>query len=68
VTLPGGIITSIGHAGANQLDKRSVDAGELDKLDKTSPDAYAEERAKAREKRNAELNGTPLPVQEYPAP
>jgi phospholipid-binding lipoprotein MlaA len=68
VTLPGGIITSIGHTGLNQLDKRSVDVGELDRLDKTSPDAYAEERAKARERRNAEINDTPLPVQEYPQP
>ena len=64
VTLPGGIITSIGHTGLHELDKRSVDAGELDKLDKTSPDAYAEERGKARERRNAEVNGTPLPPQE----
>lgn len=61
VTLPGGIITSISHAGLHQLDKRSVDVGELDQLDRTSPDAYAEERAKAREERNAEINGTPLP-------
>jgi phospholipid-binding lipoprotein MlaA len=66
VTLPGGIVTSIGHAGLHQLDKRSVDVGELDRLDRTSPDAYAEERAKAREERSAEINGTPLPVQEYP--
>jgi phospholipid-binding lipoprotein MlaA len=62
VTLPGGIITSISHAGLHQLDKRSVDVGELDMLDKTSPDAYAEERAKAREERNAEITGTPLPL------
>jgi len=63
VTLPGGIITSIGHAGFHELDKRSVDVGELDKLDKTSPDAYAEERAKAREKRAAEINGAPPPLE-----
>ena len=65
VTLPGGIITSIGHAGLHELDKRSVDAGELDMLDKNSPDAYAEERGKARERRNAEINGMPLPAQEF---
>lgn len=68
VTLPGGIITSIGHTGLNQLDKRSVDVGELDRLDKTSPDAYAEERAKSREERKAEINGIKLPVPEYPQP
>jgi phospholipid-binding lipoprotein MlaA len=61
VTLPGGIITSIGHTGFHELDKRSVDVGELDLLARTSPDAYAEERARAREERNAEINGTPPP-------
>ncbi|HXJ02747.1 MAG TPA: MlaA family lipoprotein, partial [Micropepsaceae bacterium] len=63
VTLPGGILTSAGHAGLHELDKRSVDVGELDMLDKTSMDAYAEERAKARDRRNAELNGTEPPGQ-----
>jgi hypothetical protein len=42
-----------------------VDVGELDLLALTSPDAYAEERAKARERRKAELDGTSLPP---PAP
>jgi phospholipid-binding lipoprotein MlaA len=59
VTLPGGIITSIVHTNLHELDKRSVDVGELDMLARTSPDAYAEERARAREERNAEINGTP---------
>jgi phospholipid-binding lipoprotein MlaA len=59
VTLPGGIITSIGHTGLHEVDKRSVDVGDLDMLAKTSPDAYAEERAKARAERDAEINGTP---------
>jgi len=65
VTLPGGFVTSAGHAGLHEVDKRSVDVGELDLLARTSPDAYAEERAKARERRKAELDGTPLPP---PAP
>jgi phospholipid-binding lipoprotein MlaA len=65
VTLPGGIITSIGHTGLHEADKRSVDVGELDMLAKTSPDAYAEERARAREERNAEINGTPPPQRQY---
>jgi phospholipid-binding lipoprotein MlaA len=61
VTLPGGIITSIGHTGLHQLDKRSVDVGELDMLAKTSPDAYAEERAKSRAERNTEIHGAEPP-------
>jgi phospholipid-binding lipoprotein MlaA len=57
VTLPGGILTSIGHAGARELDKRSTDAGELDMLAKTVPDPYAEERAMARKRRAEEVSG-----------
>ena len=57
VTLPGGIITSIGHAGARELDKRSTDVGELDMLAKTVPDPYAEERATARKHRADEISG-----------
>ncbi len=59
VTLPGGILTSAGHAGLHELDKRSIDAGQLDALSKSSPDAYAEERKNARAKRAAELGNTP---------
>jgi phospholipid-binding lipoprotein MlaA len=65
VTLPGGIITSVGHTGLHEVDKRSVDVGELDQLAKTSPDAYAEERAKARAARNAEITGTSPPAPEF---
>jgi phospholipid-binding lipoprotein MlaA len=57
VTLPGGILTSIGHAGAHELDKRSTDAGELDMLSRTSPDPYGEERAMARKHRAEEISG-----------
>jgi phospholipid-binding lipoprotein MlaA len=63
VTLPGGFATTIGHAGLRELDKRSVDAGELDLLARTAPDAYATERTRARERRSSELNGTPVPRQ-----
>ncbi len=58
VALPGGILTSVGKSGVHEVDKRSYDVGQLDQLDRTSPDAYAEERAQARAKRNAEINGT----------
>jgi phospholipid-binding lipoprotein MlaA len=61
VTLPGGFITSVGHAGLNQLDKRSEDAGQLDELSRTVPDPYATERKMSRERRNAEISGTETP-------
>jgi phospholipid-binding lipoprotein MlaA len=61
--LPGGLVTSAGHAGLHELDKRSMDVGELDMLARTAPDAYAAERTQARERRNAELNGSPPPRQ-----
>jgi phospholipid-binding lipoprotein MlaA len=57
VTLPGGILTSIGKTGAHELDKRSVDVGELDMLARTAPDPYAEERATARKRRAEEVSG-----------
>ena len=57
VTLPGGIITSVGRSGAHELDKRSVDVGELDTLARTAPDPYAEERANARKHRAEEVSG-----------
>jgi hypothetical protein len=47
----------------HELDKRSMDVGELDMLARTAPDAYAAERTQARERRNAELNGSPPPRQ-----
>jgi phospholipid-binding lipoprotein MlaA len=59
VTLPGGIVTSVGHAGLHELDKRSRDVGELDELARTAPDAYAAERSQARARRAAELGGMP---------
>ena len=62
VTLPGGILTSAGHAGLHELDKRSVDAGELDMLARTAPDAYAVERTRAHEARAAQLSGAPVPA------
>jgi len=61
VTLPGGFITSLGQAGLHQLDKRSEDAGQLDELSRTAPDAYATERKMSREHRNAEITGTETP-------
>jgi len=57
VALPGGILTSVGHAGARELDKRSTDVGELDTLAKTAPDAYSEERATSRKHRAEEISG-----------
>ena len=57
VTLPGGLITSIGKTGAHELDKRSVDVGELDMLARTAPDPYAAERAMARKRRAEEVSG-----------
>ena len=56
LALPDGIITSIGHAGLHELDKRSKDVGELDALTRTSADPYAFERSMARERRKAEIN------------
>jgi phospholipid-binding lipoprotein MlaA len=55
--VPGGILTSLGRAGAHEIDKRSVDVGELDTLARTVPDPYAAERSRARGRRNAEING-----------
>jgi len=57
VTLPGGLVTSVGRSGAHELDKRSVDVGVLDELSKTAPDPYAEERAAARKHRAEEVGG-----------
>ena len=61
VTLPGGIISSVGRSGLHEADKRQDEVGELDELSRTTPDPYAAERAKAREERNAEIFGTPAP-------
>ncbi len=61
IALPGGIATSLGHAGAHELDKRSMDVGELDELERTAPDSYAVERQMARERRAAEIAGQPVP-------
>ena len=62
VTLPGGFVKSVFHVGLNELDKRSVDVGELDMLAKTSPDAHAVERSRAFERRAEELGDTPPPL------
>lgn len=63
VALPGGIVTSGAHAGLHELDKRSLDVGELDDLARTTPDAYAVERKQARAARAAELGATPVSQQ-----
>ena len=57
VTIPGGILSSVARHGAHELDKRSVDVGELDTLAKTAPDPYADERAMARKRRAEEVSG-----------
>jgi len=57
VTVPGGLLSSVGRSGAHELDKRSVDVGELDNLARTAPDPYAEERANARKRRADEVSG-----------
>ena len=57
VALPGGLLTSVGKAGAHELDKRSVDVGELYMLARTAPDPYAAERAMARKRREEEVSG-----------
>jgi phospholipid-binding lipoprotein MlaA len=61
VTLPGGIISSVGRSGLHEADKRQDEVGELDELSRTTPDPYAAERAKAREERNVEIFGPPAP-------
>lgn len=55
IVLPGGVITSISRSGLHELDKRSLDIGELDQLSRSSADAYATERQKARAERIAEI-------------
>jgi phospholipid-binding lipoprotein MlaA len=57
VTVPGGILTSVGHSGLHELDKRTGEVGELDELARTTPDPYAAERSKARAERNEEIFG-----------
>jgi phospholipid-binding lipoprotein MlaA len=58
-TLPGGFMTSVGHAGLHEVDKRSEDVGQLDTLARTALDPYASERTMARERRNSEIHGHP---------
>lgn len=60
VTLPGGIITTIGKGGLHQVDKRTDEVGELDELARSAPDPYAAERSMALERRRAELDDTPM--------
>jgi phospholipid-binding lipoprotein MlaA len=55
VALPGGVLTSLGHTGLHEIDKRSEDAGRLDALTHTAPDPYAAERSTARARRRAEI-------------
>jgi len=62
--IPGGILTSLGRAGAHELDKRSVDVGELDEIDRTQSDAYAMERKRSRERRDAEIHDKPAPIED----
>ena len=61
LTLPGGIFTSLGHTGLHEVDKRTVEVGELDDLSRSAPDPYAAERSKALERRREELDDTPMP-------
>lgn len=61
VALPGGVLTSVGHSGLHELDKRSEDAGRLDALTHTAPDPYAVERSTARARRRAEISGEAPP-------
>jgi phospholipid-binding lipoprotein MlaA len=61
VTLPGGIISSIGRGGVHEVDKRTDEVGELDELARSSSDPYAAERSMALEKRRAEIEGNPAP-------
>jgi putative flippase GtrA len=57
VTVPGGLSTSLGHAAADQFDKRSDNTGKLRDMTATAPDSYAAERHAAREARQAEIDG-----------
>jgi phospholipid-binding lipoprotein MlaA len=59
VTLPGGIITSIGRGGVHEVDKRTDEVGGLDELARSTPDPYAAERSMALERRRAEIEDTP---------
>jgi phospholipid-binding lipoprotein MlaA len=61
VTLPGGVVTSVGRSGLHEADKRQGEVGELDELTRTARDPYAAERAKAREERNKEIFGPAAP-------
>jgi phospholipid-binding lipoprotein MlaA len=61
VTLPGGIITSIGRGGLHEADKRTDEVGKLDELARSASDPYAAERSTALEKRRAEIDDTPKP-------
>ena len=61
VAVPGGIVTSVGHTGLHEVDKRTGEVGQLDELSRTTRDPYAAERAKAREERNAEIFGPAIP-------
>ena len=61
VALPGGVLTSAGHTGLHELDKRSEDAGQLDALTHSAADPYAVERSTARARRRAEISGEPPP-------
>jgi len=56
VTVPGGILTSIGHAGASQLDAHSEHPDRLQTIIDTSTDPYAAERHDARERRQNEID------------
>ncbi len=59
--VPGGTITSLGHAGLHEVDKRTDEVGELDDLSRSESDPYAPERSKALERRRAETGDTPAP-------
>jgi phospholipid-binding lipoprotein MlaA len=57
VALPGGVLTDVGQSGLKELDKRSENLDELDKISKTAADSYAAVRTLARQRRKAEIGG-----------
>ena len=58
IPVPGGLFTSAGRMGLNELDSRSEHVGELEDIADTAPDPYAAERNLARDRRNIEIYGT----------
>ncbi len=55
VAVPGGILTDVGENGARELDRRSENYDELERIETTEKDPYATVRKLSRERRNAEI-------------